>query len=47
VHTLGFVTPLLLRRIAVTAEKYNAKAIEMTGAGRIAIVGRKEGMIWK
>ena len=38
----GFVTPELLRRIADTAEKYNAKAIKITGATRIAIVGLKE-----
>ena len=38
----GFVTPKLLRRIADTAEKYNAKAIKITGAARIAIVGLKE-----
>jgi NAD(P)H-nitrite reductase large subunit len=38
----GFVTPELLRRIADTAEKYHAKAIKITGATRIAIVGLKE-----
>jgi NAD(P)H-nitrite reductase large subunit len=38
----GFVTPELLRRIADTAEKYKAKAIKITGAARIAIVGLKE-----
>jgi NAD(P)H-nitrite reductase large subunit len=38
----GFVTPKLLRRIADTAEKYNAKAIKITGAARIAIVGLME-----
>ena len=38
----GLVTPELLRRIADTAEKYNAKAIKITGATRIAIVGLKE-----
>ena len=36
------MTPELLRRIADTAEKYNAKAIKITGAARIAIVGLKE-----
>jgi NAD(P)H-nitrite reductase large subunit len=38
----GFVTRELLRRIADTAEKYNAKAIKITGAARIAIVGLKD-----
>jgi NAD(P)H-nitrite reductase large subunit len=38
----GLVTPELLRRIADTAEKYNAKAIKITGAARIAIIGLKE-----
>ena len=38
----GLVTPELLRRIADTAEKFNAKAIKITGATRIAIVGLKE-----
>ena len=38
----GLVTPELLRRIADTAEKYSAKAIKITGATRIAIIGLKE-----
>ena len=38
----GLVTPGLLRRIADTAEKYDAKAIKITGAARIAIIGLKE-----
>lgn len=38
----GIVTPELLRRIADVAEKYEAKAVKITGATRIAIVGLKE-----
>ncbi len=38
----GFVTPELLRKIADVSEKYNAKAIKITGAARIAIVGLRE-----
>ena len=38
----GLVTPELLRRIADTAEKYNASLIKITGAARIAIIGLKE-----
>ena len=38
----GVVTPELLRRIADTAEKYNAKQIKITGATRVAIIGLKE-----
>ena len=38
----GFVTPELLRKIADVSEKYNAKALKITGATRIAIVGLKE-----
>ena len=38
----GLVTPELLRRIADTAEKYNAELIKITGAARIAIIGLKE-----
>ena len=38
----GIVTPELLRTIADVSEKYNAKAIKITGATRIAIVGLKE-----
>ena len=46
----GIVTPELLRRIADTAEKYNAQAIKITGAARMAIVGLKEediDNVWK
>jgi NAD(P)H-nitrite reductase large subunit len=46
----GVVTPELLRRIADTAEKYDASLIKITGATRIAIVGLKEEDIdaaWK
>jgi NAD(P)H-nitrite reductase large subunit len=46
----GVVTPELLRKIADTAEKYNAQALKITGATRIAIVGIKEEDIdgvWK
>ncbi|QTA84989.1 NAD(P)/FAD-dependent oxidoreductase [Desulfonema magnum] len=38
----GVVTPELLRKIADVAEKYNAQAIKITGATRLAIVGLKE-----
>jgi len=38
----GVVTPEMLRRIADVAEKYNAQAIKITGATRIAIVGLEE-----
>ncbi|MFZ0610829.1 MAG: NAD(P)/FAD-dependent oxidoreductase [Desulfobacterales bacterium] len=38
----GLVTPELLRRIADVAEKFDAQAIKITGATRIAIVGLKE-----
>lgn len=38
----GVVTPELLRKIADVAEKYNAQAIKITGATRIAIVGLEE-----
>ncbi|MFO8082739.1 MAG: NAD(P)/FAD-dependent oxidoreductase [Desulfobacterales bacterium] len=38
----GVVTPQLLRKIANVAENYNAKALKITGATRIAIVGLKE-----
>ncbi len=46
----GIVTPDLLRRIADVAEKYNAAAMKMTSAQRIAIVGIKEAdldNVWK
>ena len=38
----GVVTPQLLRKLADVAEKYGAKALKITGATRIAIVGLKE-----
>lgn len=38
----GVVTPDLLRKLADVSEKYNAQAIKITGATRIAIVGLKE-----
>jgi len=41
----GVVTPELLRRIADVADKYEAKAVKITGATRIAIVGIKEADI--
>lgn len=46
----GIVTPDLLRKIADVSERYNAKAIKLTGATRMAIVGLKEQDIdgaWK
>ncbi|BBO76660.1 NAD(P)/FAD-dependent oxidoreductase [Desulfosarcina widdelii] len=38
----GVVTPQLLRTIADVAEKFEAQAIKITGATRVAIVGLKE-----
>ena len=38
----GVVTPDLLRKIADISEKYNADALKITGAARIAIVGLRE-----
>ena len=38
----GVVTPDLLRKIADVSEKYEAKALKITGATRIVIVGLKE-----
>ncbi len=46
----GLLTPQLLRKLADVAEKYGAKALKITGATRIAIVGLKEGdidLVWK
>lgn len=46
----GIVTPEVLRKIADVAEKYNAAAIKLTSAQRMAIVGLKEedlDNIWK
>lgn len=48
--TAGIVTPDILRTIADVAEKYNAAAIKVTGAQRIAIVGLQEedlDNVWK
>jgi NAD(P)H-nitrite reductase large subunit len=39
------VTPELLRKIADVSEKYQAQAIKITGATRIAIVGLEEEVI--
>jgi NAD(P)H-nitrite reductase large subunit len=41
----GVVTPVLLRTLADVAEKYGAKAIKITGATRIVLVGIKESDI--
>jgi NAD(P)H-nitrite reductase large subunit len=42
-HTpCGIVTPDLLRKIADVAEKYNAQALKITGAARIAVIGVRE-----
>jgi NAD(P)H-nitrite reductase large subunit len=42
-HTpCGIVTPEILRRIADVAEKYDCRAMKVTGAGRIALLGLKE-----
>ena len=38
----GICTPETLRKLADVAEKYNAAALKVTGAQRIAIVGLKE-----
>jgi NAD(P)H-nitrite reductase large subunit len=38
----GVLTSQLLRKLADVAEKYGAKALKITGATRIAIVGLKE-----
>jgi len=38
----GVVTPALLRKLADVAEKYQAMALKITGATRLAIVGIKE-----
>ena len=46
----GVVNPALLRKIADVSEKYDAKALKITGATRIAIVGIKEediDNVWK
>jgi NAD(P)H-nitrite reductase large subunit len=41
----GVVTPSLLRTLADVSEKYGAKALKITGATRIAVVGIKESDI--
>ncbi len=38
----GLVTPELLEKIAAVSKKYNASALKITSAARIAIVGIKE-----
>jgi NAD(P)H-nitrite reductase large subunit len=38
----GLITPELLRRLADVAEKYQAKAVKITGATRAAIIGLKK-----
>jgi NAD(P)H-nitrite reductase large subunit len=46
----GVLTPQLMRKIADVAEKYGAKAIKITGATRIALVGLREDdidAVWK
>jgi NAD(P)H-nitrite reductase large subunit len=46
----GVITPEQLRKIADVAEKYNAAALKLTSASRIAIVGLKEediDNVWK
>ncbi|AWI05814.1 NAD(P)/FAD-dependent oxidoreductase [Clostridium drakei] len=48
--TAGIVTPEVLRTIADVAEKYNAAAVKVTGAQRIALVGLKQedlDSVWK
>ncbi|MGE5423360.1 MAG: NAD(P)/FAD-dependent oxidoreductase [Ignavibacteriales bacterium] len=41
----GLVTPDVLRRIADVADKYNAQALKLTSAQRLAIVGLKEEVL--
>lgn len=43
----GLATPQLLRKLADVAEKYNVRAIKLTGATRIALVGLKEADVDK
>lgn len=38
----GVITPELLRKLADAADKYQAQAVKITGATRIALVGIKE-----
>jgi len=41
----GVLTPDLMRRLADVAEKYEVKAIKITGATRLALIGLKESDI--
>lgn len=41
----GVLTPDLMRRLADVAEKYQVKAIKITGATRLALIGLKEADI--
>ena len=42
-HTpCGVLTPQMIRKLADVAEKYGAKALKITGATRIAIIGLRE-----
>ncbi len=41
----GVVSPGILRKLADVAEKYNAQALKITSAARIAIVGLKEDQV--
>lgn len=41
----GLLTPDLMRRLADVAEKYQVKAIKITGATRLALIGLKEADI--
>lgn len=46
----GLLTPELMRKLAAVAEKYGAKALKITGATRIAVIGLKEediDAVWK
>ena len=46
----GVVTPDLLHKLADVAERYNAQALKITGATRIAVMGLKEEdieKVWK
>ena len=40
----GICTPQVLKKIAEVAEKYKAKALKLTSAQRIAIVGINESL---
>jgi NAD(P)H-nitrite reductase large subunit len=46
----GVITPHVMRKLADVAEKYGAKALKITGATRIAMIGLKEediDAVWK